>query len=172
MKKHLKLLVTETDLFNIFIVLLALVLSFLGSWTIVDGKTNLNSQFPIFLYVTLATLISSILDPILEIVRVESKKKKLITITFSTIISILIFLWSLLDNSILVKLQSISSRGGISAISAALLLLNLAYINYQIQVSKEREIKKNKKETLESKKELLKLAKRVLELEKEKNGKN
>ena len=179
MKKYLRRLVTENDLFNIFIIVVAFILSYLGTWTIIDGKKDLNSQYPIFLYVTLATLISSILDPLLEIKRVESKKKRLMAITFGTIISLLIFLWSLSDNSVLVRLQLISTHGGMSAISAAFLLLNLAYINYQLQKIREEELNEEKRKHLEEKRkhledklklkatleEKLELEERVLKLE-------
>ena len=84
MKKYLRFLVTTGDLFNIFILLIALFLSIYES-------IDLNSKFPFFLYTTIATLVSSILDPILEIVKVESKKKKLVVISLGTIVSFVTF---------------------------------------------------------------------------------
>ena len=137
MKKYLRFLVTTGDLFNIFILLIALFLSYVGTLTIYES-IDLNSKFPFFLYTTIATLVSSILDPILEIVKVESKKKKLVVISLGTIVSFVTFCYSFYDNSIFDKLQSISKRGGFSAMSVALLLFNLTYINYQLQKMRER----------------------------------
>ena len=82
----MRFLVTTGDLFNIFILLIALFLSYVGTLTIYES-IDLNSKFPFFLYTTIATLVSSILDPILEIVKVESKKKKLVVISLGTIVS-------------------------------------------------------------------------------------
>ena len=96
------------------------------------------------MYTTIATLVSSILDPILEIVKVESKKKKLVVISLGTIASLVTFCYSFYDNSIFDKLQSISKRGGFSAMSVALLLFNLTYINYQLQKMRERELNEQK----------------------------
>ena len=143
MKKYLRFLVTTGDLFNIFILLIALFLSYVGTLTIYES-IDLNSKFPFFLYTTIATLVSSILDPILEIVKVESKKKKLVVISLGTIVSFVTFCYSFYDNSIFDKLQSISKRGGFSAISVALLLFNLTYINYQLQKMRERELNEQK----------------------------
>ena len=94
MKKYLRFLVTPGDLFNIIIILIALFLSWIGTLTILDGNIDLNSRFPIFLYTTLATLVSSILDPILEILKVESKKKKLIVILLGILASLATFCYS------------------------------------------------------------------------------
>ena len=143
MKKYLRVLVTTGDLFNIFILLIALFLSYVGTLTIYES-IDLNSKFPFFLYTTIATLVSSILDPILEIVKVESKKKKLVVISLGTIVSFVTFCYSFYDNSIFDKLQSISKRGGFSAMSVALLLFNLTYINYQLQKMRERELNEQK----------------------------
>ncbi|WP_173277398.1 MULTISPECIES: hypothetical protein [unclassified Streptococcus] len=143
MKKYLRFLVTTGDLFNIFILLIALFLSYVGTLTIYES-IDLNSKFPFFLYTTIATLVSSILDPILEIVKVESKKKKLVVISLGTIVSFVTFCYSFYDNSIFDKLQSISKRGGFSAMSVALLLFNLTYINYQLQKMRERELNEQK----------------------------
>lgn len=143
MKKYLRFLVTTGDLFNIFILLIALFLSYVGTLTIYES-IDLNSKFPFFLYITIATLVSSILDPILEIVKVESKKKKLVVISLGTIVSFVTFCYSFYDNSIFDKLQSISKRGGFSAMSVALLLFNLTYINYQLQKMRERELNEQK----------------------------
>ena len=143
MKKYLRFLVTTGDLFNIFILLIALFLSYVGTLTIYES-IDLNSKFPFFLYTTIATLVSSILDPILEIVKVESKKKKLVVISLGTIVSFVTFCYSFYDNSICDKLQSISKRGGFSAMSVALLLFNLTYINYQLQKMRERELNEQK----------------------------
>lgn len=136
-------MVTTGDLFNIFILLIALFLSYVGTLTIYES-IDLNSKFPFFLYTTIATLVSSILDPILEIVKVESKKKKLVVISLGTIVSFVTFCYSFYDNSIFDKLQSISKRGGFSAMSVALLLFNLTYINYQLQKMRERELNEQK----------------------------
>lgn len=143
MKKYLRFLVTTGDLFNIFILLIALFLSYVGTLTIYES-IDLNSKFPFFLYTTIAILVSSILDPILEIVKVESKKKKLVVISLGTIVSFVTFCYSFYDNSIFDKLQSISKRGGFSAMSVALLLFNLTYINYQLQKMRERELNEQK----------------------------
>ncbi len=143
MKKYLRFLVTTGDLFNIFILLIALFLSYVGTLTIYES-IDLNSKFPFFLYTTIATLVSSILDPILEIVKVESKKKKLVVISLGTIVSFVTFCYSFYDNSIFDNLQSISKRGGFSAMSVALLLFNLTYINYQLQKMRERELNEQK----------------------------
>ena len=143
MKKYLRFLVTTGDLFNIFILLIALFLSYVGTLTLYES-IDLNSKFPFFLYTTIATLVSSILDPILEIVKVESKKKKLVVISLGTIVSFVTFCYSFYDNSIFDKLQSISKRGGFSAMSVALLLFNLTYINYQLQKMRERELNEQK----------------------------
>ena len=143
MKNYLRFLVTTGDLFNIFILLIALFLSYVGTLTIYES-IDLNSKFPFFLYTTIATLVSSILDPILEIVKVESKKKKLVVISLGTIVSFVTFCYSFYDNSIFDKLQSISKRGGFSAMSVALLLFNLTYINYQLQKMRERELNEQK----------------------------
>lgn len=143
MKKYLRFLVTTGDLFNIFILLIALFLSYVGTLTIYES-IDLNSKFPFFLYTTIATLVSSILDSILEIVKVESKKKKLVVISLGTIVSFVTFCYSFYDNSIFDKLQSISKRGGFSAMSVALLLFNLTYINYQLQKMRERELNEQK----------------------------
>ena len=143
MKKYLRFFVTTGDLFNIFILLIALFLSYVGTLTIYES-IDLNSKFPFFLYTTIATLVSSILDPILEIVKVESKKKKLVVISLGTIVSFVTFCYSFYDNSIFDKLQSISKRGGFSAMSVALLLFNLTYINYQLQKMRERELNEQK----------------------------
>ena len=143
MKKYLRFLVTTGDLFNIFILLIALFLSYVGTLTIYES-IDLNSKFPFFLYTTIATLVSSILDPILEIVKVESKKKKLVVMSLGTIVSFVTFCYSFYDNSIFDKLQSISKRGGFSAMSVALLLFNLTYINYQLQKMRERELNEQK----------------------------
>lgn len=143
MKKYLRFLVTTGDLFNIFILLIALFLSYVGTLTIYES-IDLNSKFPFFLYTTIATLVLSILDPILEIVKVESKKKKLVVISLGTIVSFVTFCYSFYDNSIFDKLQSISKRGGFSAMSVALLLFNLTYINYQLQKMRERELNEQK----------------------------
>lgn len=168
MKNYLRFLVTTGDLFNIFILLIALFLSYVGTLTIYES-IDLNSKFPFFLYTTIATLVSSILDPILEIVKVESKKKKLVVISLGTIVSFVTFCYSFYDNSIFDKLQSISKRGGFSAISVALLLFNLTYINYQLQKMREKELNEEKqklKTVLERNNEL---EKRVSKLERRTN---
>ena len=172
MKKYLRFLVTPGDLFNIIIILIALFLSWIGTLTILDGNIDLNSRFPIFLYTTLATLVSSILDPILEILKVESKKKKLIVILLGILASLATFCYSFYDNSIFVNLQSISKRGGFSAVSVALLLFNLTYINYQLQKIREEELNEEKRKHLEDKRKLkatleekIELEERVLKLE-------
>ena len=152
MKKNLRFLVTIGDLFNIVIIFIALFLSWVGTSTIFDGNIDLNS--PIFLYTTLAILVSSILDPILEIVKVESKKKKLVAILLGILFSFGIFCYSFYNNSIFDNLQSISKRGGFSAISVALLLFNLTYINYQLQKIREKELNEEKRKHLEDKRKL------------------
>ena len=145
-------MVTIGDLFNIVIIFIALFLSWVGTSTIFDGNIDLNS--PIFLYTTLAILVSSILDPILEIVKVESKKKKLVAILLGILFSFGIFCYSFYNNSIFDNLQSISKRGGFSAISVALLLFNLTYINYQLQKIREKELNEEKRKHLEDKRKL------------------
>lgn len=176
MKKYLRFLVTIGDLFNIVILFIALFLSYVGSLTTIDGSIDLNSQFPIFLYTTLAILVSSILDPILEIVKVESKKKKLVVILLGILFSVGTFCYSFHDNSIFDKLQSISKRGGFSAMSVALLLFNLTYINYQLQKIREKELNEEKQKHLEDKRKLktaletnYELEKRVSKLERRTN---
>lgn len=176
MKKYLRFLVTIGDLFNIVILFIALFLSYVGSLTTIDGSIDLNSQFPIFLYTTLAILVSSILDPILEIVKVESKKKKLVVILLGILFSFGTFCYSFHDNSIFDKLQSISKRGGFSAMSVALLLFNLTYINYQLQKIREKELNEEKQKHLEDKRKLKtaletnnELEKRVSKLERRTN---
>ena len=151
MKKYLRFLVTIEDLFNIVIIIIALFLSLVGTSTIFDGNTDLNSRLPIFLYTTLATVVSSILDPILELVKVEARMKKMIVILLGILASLVTFCYSFYDNSIFAKLQSISKRGGFSAISVALLLFNLIYINYQLQKIREEELNEDKRKQIEDK---------------------
>ena len=168
MKKYLRFLVTTGDLFNIFILLIALFLSYVGTLTIYES-IDLNSKFPFFLYTTIATLVSSILDPILEIVKVESKKKKLVVISLGTIVSFVTFCYSFYDNSIFDKLQSISKRGGFSAMSVALLLFNLTYINYQLQKMRERELNEQKQKLKTALERNTELEKGVSKLERRTN---
>ena len=179
MKKYLRFLVTTSALSNFIIILVALFLSCIGTSTFFDGNIDLNSRLPIFLYTTLATLVSSILDPILEILKVESKKKKQKVILLGIIASLATYFYSFYDNSIFENLQSISMRVGFSAASVAILLFNLTYINYQLEKIREEELNEEKrkqledklksKATLEEKNELeervLKLEERVLKLE-------
>ncbi|MTB65101.1 hypothetical protein GGG87_08840 [Streptococcus sp. zg-86] len=168
MKKYLKFLVTTNDLFNVVTIIIALILSWLGTSTIFDGKLDLNSKYPIFLYATITTLTSAIVDPILEIFRVESKKKKLFTLTLGVVTSLILGMSSFYNNYIFLSIQSISKRGGFSAISVSLLLLNLAYINYQVQVQKEKEILQEKNEKKEILTENIRLKKKLLNKEIEK----
>ena len=70
------------------------------------------------------------------------------------------------------NLQSISKRGGFSAVSVALLLFNLTYINYQLQKIREEELNEEKRKHLEDKlklkatlEEKIELEERVLKLE-------
>lgn len=166
MRKYIKLLITKDDLFNLVILVIAIILSWIGTSTFFNQKLDLNSQYPFFLYTTIATLTSAVLDPVLEIRKVESKKKKLFTITIGIIIALSIWTLSFYHNSVFQLLQSVSKRGGFSAVSTSLLLLNLVYINYQLQNSKESEIKQEKEKTLR----LLKENKELKEKMSERNG--
>ena len=77
--------------------------------------------------------------------------KKMIVILLGILASLVTFCYSFYDNSIFAKLQSISKRGGFSAISVALLLFNLIYINYQLQKIREEELNEDKRKQIEDK---------------------
>lgn len=160
MKKYLRFLVTTNDLFNVVTIIIALILSWLGTSTIFDPKIDLNSANSIFLYAAVATLTSSVLDPCFEIFKLESKKKKLFTVTLGVIAGLCMWVVCYYNISIFQCLQSISRRGGFSAISISLLLLNVAYINYQIQVLKENEIEQEKQKNIKLLKENLEYKRR------------
>ncbi|MET3645322.1 hypothetical protein [Streptococcus gallinaceus] len=162
-REYFKRLIIKNDLFSLIIITIALILSILGGSTFFSNRLDLNSTYPIFLYATIATLISALCDPLFEFFRVEGKRKKLFTITIGVMASLIIFLLSLYNNSIFLFIQSISKRGGFSAISVSLLLLNIAYINYQLQVSKENEIEQEKQK-------VVKLLKENLEYKRRNNG--
>ncbi|MGT2755288.1 hypothetical protein [Streptococcus ovis] len=166
MMKYFKLLITKDDLFNLVIIIVSIILSWFGTSTAFNQKLDLNSQYPIFLFTTIATLTSAILDPLFELFKVESKKKKLVTIAIGVITALIAWIISFHDNSVFQLLQSISKRGGFSAVSISLLLLNLVYINYQLQNLKENEFIQEKEKRLR----LLKENKELKEKIKERSG--
>lgn len=167
--KYFKLLLTERDLFPLVVAIVAFVLSLLGVSSIFDGKVDLNSKYPFFLYVTLGTLVATILDPIFEIFKIDSKKKKLFTISFGAIVAFITWAYNIYNCSLLIYIQSISRRGGFSAISLVLLLWNIVYINYQLQVLKENEITREKEKRIEALEEIKILKTRIAEMKGEKS---
>lgn len=171
MIEHLRRLITENNLVNSLvnsiIIIFALFLSYEGVSAILNHNVDLNSNLPLFLYTTLATVVSSILDPILELLNVEPKKKKLIAILFGIMVSILTFCYSFYDNSIFANLLSISKRGGFSAISLALLLFSLVYINYQLQKVREEKLNEDKQKRIEEKQKVIATIKENEDLKKE-----
>ncbi|HEL2442259.1 hypothetical protein [Streptococcus suis] len=170
MRKYLKLLITKNDLLSLVIIIIALILSLLGSSTIFDKNIDLNSQHAFFIYATVATLSSAILDPVFEILKVESRKKKLFSITLGIAISLTIWVISFINNSIFQYIQSISKRGGFSAVSLSLLLLNLVYINYQLQTEQENKNRQDKEKILRLLKENEEFRKKHSERRGDKNG--
>lgn len=117
-------------------------------------SVDLNSKIP-FLHTTIATLVAAILDPILELFKVESKKKKFITLVIGVSTSFALWFWSSNNINVADYLKSLSKRGVFSAMSITLLMLNLAYINYQLLNTKEQENQKLKEESVKDKEKIL-----------------
>lgn len=162
MKKIEKFFV-KGELFNVFILLVAIITSFQGVKTIWDFKfdviVNVNIgqvNIPIFLFVTITTLTAAIVDPIFELFNMNSKKKRMRTLGLGVLSSmLLLFIFPLFGIDSLLYLQSISQRGGLSALAIALLLLNTAYVNYQVANEDKKKILEEKRKRIEDKKKLL-----------------
>lgn len=168
-------IIEAADGFNIVITIVALIFAIAGTAIICNPDKDLNEAGAI-LYITIATLISSIISPVLILCRVNRDKEKHISIAIGSVLSAIIFLYSFIcGNDFFNFLTSLSKRGGFTVISVTLLLLQLTYINYEYnnkELEKERENAKeaHEKMVVEIKKNI-KANEKIIELNKKLQGK-
>lgn len=155
------------DGFPIFLTLIAIFCAYFAAELLVQPSKDLNSG-SILLYITIATLTSSLISPILSMFGVEKNTSKLTSIYIGVILSFILFSFTMFHSRVLFEYLIVySRRGGFTAISISLLLFQLASINYEIQINREKnhleEMVVNKNELINQKKELIEAKERILE---------
>lgn len=162
----------------LFLTGVAIFCAIIAAELLIQPNKDLNKGSAL-LYITITTLSSSILDPIIAVFKVEKKSSKFASIFLGVLISLGVFTFTMFHSSDFFNhLISFSKRGGFTAISVSLLLLQLTSMNYDIQIESEQinqkeldqqrkmvieareQLKKNKQELIEAKKEIIRLKKK------------
>lgn len=158
----------KTDGFSLLLIVFALVTALMIPYIIVDDKHSLNTGW--LMYIAIATIISSILDPILTLFGLEKNRVKQLGVSLGVISSAVLFMSNLYNQEIINWVESFSSRGGFTAISITLLILKLAEINYDLKIDEESiNNKKIKEEQIKELEELKELREDIDKIKKELN---
>lgn len=161
--KKFKFSVISQDGLSIILIGIAIICAFSATELLFKPKKNLNAG-SLLIYITMTTLSASIIEPVLSIFKVEKKKSKFFSIGLGVIASLTIYIHVTFFNpDFFNHLISFSKRGGLTAISVALLILQLALMNYELQIESEKELESKQKEIIEIKKELIKTKKKLIE---------
>ena len=169
-KRKFKFSRIAQDGLPVFLTIIAIFCAYFAAELLVQPNKDLNKG-SILLYITITTLSSSIIDPILTLCKVEKKLSKFTSIGIGILISISLFTFTKFHSSIFFNyLILFSKRGGFTAVSVSLLLLQLASLNYEIQIEGEKKnqekIDRQNKESIKQKNELIKAKKIIIEQKK------
>lgn len=165
----------EQDIFPIFLVIVALFSAYFAAELLVQPTRDLNEGSHL-IYITVITLTSTILDPVVMLFNIEKKISKYLSLAIGVVVFLVILSYTEFYSASLFKfLISFSRRGGFTAISVSILLFQLAHANYHRQLeSEEKKVSEQSSDHqiyIESQNELLKAKQRIIELEKEKSEK-
>ncbi|MFC4652624.1 hypothetical protein ACFO26_06845 [Lactococcus nasutitermitis] len=162
MKKISKLNI-KSDGLSLFFIVIALMFTVIVAFLAGSSKLDLNKVLAL-IYFALWTLLVSIIEPVIKLFKISSKKIKFVSLALSTVIVLVICIWTFIsqNNNIIKFIISFSKRGGFTAISVVLLLLQLAYMNYENLLETEEEKFISERKAQKEKEELL------IELKKEK----
>lgn len=162
----------QKDILPIIFTILAIFCACISAILIINPAKDLNNYIGL-IYLTIATLTSSLLEPILKLLKINKNKSKMVSLGLSTIILLGIFVYTFHSgkDDLTSYIISFSKRGGFTAVSITLLLFQLAIMEYENQIETERdqseENKNNRKREHEEKEKELGYLKKIAELEKE-----
>lgn len=161
----------EKDFFPIFLIIISLFCAWLAGELLVDTNKNLNDVMAL-IYITIVTLIASILEPIIKLIGVKKHESKYSALLIAILIAVIIWGHDFINdnNQIMEYIVSFSKRGGFTAVSISILIIQLAEINYLSQIESEKEIHKerqdNRKKEIEYKERELEQKKKDINSEK------
>ncbi|MFD2308609.1 hypothetical protein [Enterococcus termitis] len=128
---------------------------FMSLYLLGDDNSSIANNF--LIYITILTNTMTISTPILSWFKnISSNRIKHYSFLIGILVVSGIFCWNIIDSSIIKNIISFSSRGGLTALSVSLLLLNLVELDFKEQIEQENEHVKEIERLKEKNKKLLK----------------